>query len=80
MDINVDQRSYNAPTVSQVTMIWEVGAESYNMFKTSIWCMVFLTSHNILEHTMIAIILYPIHYSFPYDDHEGNEGVGPNIG
>jgi hypothetical protein len=36
IDIGVDQRRYNAPTVSQVAAIWEEGSDTTKQFQTSI--------------------------------------------
>jgi hypothetical protein len=35
-DIEVDQRRYNAPTVSQVAAIWEEGSDNTKQFERSI--------------------------------------------
>jgi hypothetical protein len=35
-DIGVNQRRYNAPTVSQVATIWEEGSDTAKQFQTSI--------------------------------------------
>ena len=45
-DIDVDQRRYNAPTVSQVAAIWEEGCDLQNNSRGVSWSMAYLDIHS----------------------------------